>query len=74
MINELAYNINTKQVRLNLDSATAYTPDALIRLEQPAKIKGTGSYGIKKSKPTERGFFRIALKRDQATQVLIDIQ
>jgi hypothetical protein len=40
----VSYNTSSGEVRLFLNPADKYTPDALIRLEQPAHVKGVGRY------------------------------
>jgi len=55
-------NTKTGAVRLGLASATAETPQARLRIEQPAKIAGVGSYQLSHSLKQEREAFVIPLK------------
>jgi hypothetical protein len=51
----LELNPQTGQVRVQLAPATASTPAARLRVEQPANITGVGTYAVAGSFPTERG-------------------
>ncbi len=55
-------NTKTGTVRIGLASATAETPHARLRIEQPAKIAGVGSYQPSQSFKQEREAFTIPLK------------
>ena len=55
-------NIKTGAVRLGLASATPETPQARLRIEQPAKIAGVGSYRPSQPFKQEREAFTIPLK------------
>lgn len=51
-----------KTVRLGLSPATEYTPKALLRVEQPAEVKGLGKFEPAEKLETERGAFVVKLK------------
>ena len=51
-----------KTVRLGLSPATEYTPNALLRVEQPAEIKGLGKFKPAEKLETERDAFVVKLK------------
>lgn len=56
-------NAKTGAVRLGLASATPATPQARLRIEQPAKIAGVGSYQPSPSLKQEREAFVVPLKQ-----------
>ena len=56
-------NTKTGAVRISLASATPETPQARLRIEQPAKVAGTGSYQPSQSFKQERDAFVIPLKQ-----------
>lgn len=68
---EAAFHTGSKTVHLTVAPATEHTPDALIRLEQPVKINGLGKYAIKNGVTAERGAYRLALKKNQPTLVVL---
>jgi len=55
-------NAKTGAVRLGLDAATSFTPAARLRVEQPAKVSGIGTYGPAASLRSERGAYVVPLK------------
>ena len=55
-------NTKTGAVRLGLASATLETPQARLRIEQPAKLAGVGSYQPSQPFKQEREAFAIPLK------------
>lgn len=63
---EVALNTKTGAVRIGLASATPETPQARLRIEQPAKITGVGSYQPSQSLKQEREAFVIPLKQGTA--------
>jgi hypothetical protein len=71
-IREIAYNVNNGKIRLSLAPANVHTPDALIRLEQPVKISGTKIKVVKRSDSLDHGAYRIELRKDLPTVILID--
>lgn len=56
-------NAKTGAVRVGLASATPETPQARLRIEQPAKIAGVGSYRLRETFQQEREAFVIPLKQ-----------
>lgn len=54
-------NTSTKKVQLTLAGDTTYTPDARLRIEQPAKVKDVGKAELKMDYPLERGAHVIPL-------------
>ena len=50
-------------VRIGLSSATQYTPQARLTIEQPAKINGVGPYHPKQQLQTERGAYVVPLSK-----------
>jgi hypothetical protein len=54
-------NLRTGNVRVSLGSATRYTPQAWLRLEQPATVAGAGKYQPVQTLTVERGAFRVPL-------------
>ena len=53
----------THAVRVGLSAANSYTPTARLRVDQPAKIVGVGSYRMKSEFTFERGAFTIPLQK-----------
>lgn len=51
----LTFDTRSHTVQLTLAAADANTPAARVRLEQPARVNGVGSYAIAGGYPTERG-------------------
>ena len=58
----LALNPKTGAVRLGLSAATAYTPTARLRVEQPAKVNGVGTYRPVAKFGSERGAYVVPLR------------
>jgi hypothetical protein len=59
-------------VRIDFAQGTATVPDARLRVEQPAEVKGVGRYIPKVSVPSERGAFVIPLKWDTVSFELVE--
>jgi hypothetical protein len=57
----VAFNPQTRAVRVALSAATQYTPAARLRVEQPAAVQGVGKYRPAKSFAEERGAFVVPL-------------
>jgi len=57
-------------VRVTLSPSNAFSQSARLRIEQPAKIAGAGTYRAEKTYPTERGALVIPLQRT-ATSVAL---
>jgi len=55
-------NTRTGLVRVGLSAVTSDTPQALLRVEQPAKIAGVGTYQPRQQLKLERGAYVIPLK------------
>jgi Family of unknown function (DUF5695) len=55
-------NTKTGSVRIGLSAATAFTPAALLRMEQPAKLADVGTYHFAEPWKQERDAFVIPLK------------
>jgi hypothetical protein len=70
----VAINPATKAVRVTLSPADPFTPDARLRIEQPAKIAGVGTYSPSLPEPTiERGAIVIKLAA-APTQVRVNLE
>lgn len=70
-IESVNYNITSGEVTLELEKANDYTPDAFIRISQPAKLAGVGTYKLNGSSLTERGASRIKLSSSSSTKIII---
>ena len=57
-------NRKTGEVRIGLAPATAFTPTAFLRVEQPAKISGVGSYHPRDSFQLAGGAYVVPLHKD----------
>jgi hypothetical protein len=67
----VAINPVTKAVRVTLSPSAAFTPSARLRIEQPAKVTGVGTYSIVSGTFTsERGAFVVPLT---ATATVIEV-
>ena len=55
-------NPRTNVIRIGLSPRTAETPQAILHIEQPAKIAGAGTYHPRQSLPKERDASVISLK------------
>ena len=66
-------NTRTSAVRVGLAPADPYTQQARLRLEQPAKIAGIGSYQSDKKLPSERGATVIPLSKS-STWITLNIR
>ncbi len=67
----LEFRPRTGQVRLGLMPATESTPTARLRIEQPARLDGVGSYQPATRVKTEREAFVVALSRHTTWVTLI---
>lgn len=70
-IESLSYNVSTGEASLKLQKADAFTPNAVLRIAQPAKPIGAGNYQIKAQGQQERGATVIKLSQDSTTEVII---
>jgi uncharacterized protein DUF5695 len=60
----IAVNPATRVVRVTLSPASTFTPSARLRIEQPAKIQGIGTYTVTSGRfATERGAVVVPLGR-----------
>lgn len=59
---EVAINTRTNVVRVNLSPANAFTPNARLRVEQPAKVAPIGTYTPQQKFVNERDAFTIPLR------------
>ena len=55
-------NARTNAIRVALSARTADTPQARLHIQQPAKIKGVGTFHLNQSLPKERDAYVISLK------------
>ena len=60
-VSRVAFDPKSGTVRLTLDPADKFTPDALVRIQQPAKIAGVGSYHPVQTFKMERGAYVVPL-------------
>jgi hypothetical protein len=58
----VAVNTRTHVVRVGLASPTPHTPQARLRIEQPAKVNGVGTYRPRRESTKERDAYTISLK------------
>jgi hypothetical protein len=70
-IESLRFNSSTGEVRLRIEKANQFTPKAIIRLSQPAKLPGIGTFQIKNEGGKERGATLISLSSNATTEVVI---
>jgi hypothetical protein len=70
-IDEVNYNPVNGEIRLKLSKANEYTPNALLRLLQPAKINGVGSYAVKGSGVKKRGGYEFPLAKESTTEIIL---
>jgi hypothetical protein len=68
----VAVNTRTHAVRVGLSPATPYTPQARLRVEQPAKVVGVGAYHPRQQLVKERNAYTIPLKSSTTWIELID--
>ena len=65
-------NTRTKAVRVALGAATAFTPKARLRVEQPARLSGVGTYKPRQELKVERGAYLIPLRKQTMSIELVD--
>ena len=68
----VAVNTRTHAVRVGLSPATPYTPQARLRVEQPAKVVGVGAFHPRQQLVKERNAYTIPLKSSTTWIELID--
>jgi Family of unknown function (DUF5695) len=59
----VAINTRSNLVRITLSPVDAYTPNARLRVQQPAKLPGIGTYAPRQKFLNERDSFTIPLRR-----------
>lgn len=69
----VAYNAKTGRVRIALDPAGQFTPAARLRIEQPAKLPGVGSYQPASTYAMERDAYVVPLGHG-ATEVVLRVE
>lgn len=65
----IAINRKSKLVRITLSRADRYTPNARLRVQQPAKIAGVGSYAPRRNFVNERDAYTIPLGNSTTTGI-----
>jgi hypothetical protein len=70
-IDALDYNTSNGEIHLKLNKANEYTPNAVLRLAQPAKINGVGIYSVKGNPKKERGAYLLPLAKEHATEIIL---
>jgi hypothetical protein len=65
-------NSKTGSVRVDLAGATQFTPEARLRVEQPAKVQGVGTYRPVKPLKSEREAYVVPLAKGTTWVELID--
>lgn len=70
-INEVSYHKVSGEIRLKLNAASQYIPNALIRIEQQAKVIGVGNYVLQNSAAKEHGAYQVSLANEANTEVVI---
>ena len=63
----VSYDAASNAIELELDPADEHTPEALLRLEQPAEIDGVGTFAPASSLEEKRGGFAIPLGGESTT-------
>ena len=61
-VEEVAINTRTNVVRVSLSPTTAFTPNARLRVQQPAKVANVGTYAPREKFVSERDAFTIPLR------------
>ena len=64
MFDTVSFNSKTRAVRVGLSASTPDTPQARLRLEQPAKIDGVGLFSPRQTLTRERDAYTIPLKKN----------
>lgn len=65
-------NTRTHAVRVGLSPATEHSPEARLRIEQPAKVPGVGEFHPEKEFKVERGAFDVPLNKSSTTWVQLN--
>jgi hypothetical protein len=69
-VSRVTFDPKSGTVRLTLDPADKFTPEALVRIQQPAKIAGVGSYRPAETFKMERGAYVVPLS-GKTTEVIL---
>ncbi|HEU4981193.1 MAG TPA: DUF5695 domain-containing protein [Acidobacteriaceae bacterium] len=69
-VSRVTFDPKSGTVRLTLDPADKFTPEALVRIQQPAKIAGVGSYHPVQTFKMERGAYVVPLS-GKATEIVL---
>ena len=72
MFENVAVNVRTHVVRVELSRATSDTPRARLRVEQPTRVDGVGAYHPRRQLTKERDAYTIPLKSSTTWIELID--
>lgn len=67
---QAVFDPRTGSVRLTLEGASEFTPEARLRIEQPAKLAGVGTYRPAEALKLERGAYTVPLNPN-ATEVVL---
>jgi hypothetical protein len=70
-IDEVDYNTSNGEIHLKLSKANEHTPNAVLRLAQPAKINGVGIYAVKGNPKKERGAYLLPLANEHTTEIIL---
>jgi hypothetical protein len=70
---KISINTRTRVVRVTLSAADAFTPNARLRVQQPATIAGVGAYSPRQNFVIERGAFTIPLRRSTTVVELVPV-
>ncbi|WP_293782759.1 DUF5695 domain-containing protein [uncultured Pedobacter sp.] len=70
-IDEVAYNTVNGEIHLKLAKANEYTPNALLRLSQPAKVNGAAVYSVKSKAMEKRGGYEFQLSKAHTTEIVL---
>jgi len=70
-VDEVDYNMINGEIRLKLGKATGYSPNAMLRLSQPAKVNGVGVYSVKGKSMASRGGYGFPLAKSHNTEIIL---
>ncbi|KQM78061.1 hypothetical protein ASE74_15230 [Pedobacter sp. Leaf216] len=70
-IEEVNYNTTNGEIGVKLSKANEYTPVAILRLSQPAKVNGVGNYSVKNNKTGNRGAYKLPLANERVTNIIL---
>jgi Family of unknown function (DUF5695) len=72
-MNKVSFNRSSGQVKLMLDEATHFNPNAFISFEQPGRNNEVGTYMLKTKGTLNRDGYEISLSGKE-TEVILDLQ